>query len=115
MAQAAEQPSADTSPPSSHSSAPTRSPSPHTLAHTSALLTEPPAHANPGSIVQLALHPSPATVLLSSQPSPPHEIRLPSPHTAAHVSSPPTPEPSPSPPPDCVELVHAKPTCEGEG
>ena len=115
MAQAAEQPSPDTSPPSSHSSAPTRNPSPHTLEHASALLAEPPAHAKPGSIVQPALQPSPATVLLSSQPSPPHEMRLPSPHTAAHVSSPPTPEPSPSPPPACVELVHAKPTCQDEG
>ena len=69
------------------------------------VVVEPPLQRKPASTAQLMPQPSPATVLPSSQPSPPHEISLPSPHTAAHVSSPPTPELSAL----CVVLRHAKP------
>ena len=62
--------------------------------HASGVVSEPPEHDQRGSTVHDAEQPSPATVLLSSQPSEAKGIaRRPSPHTGEHVSSPPTPEP----------------------
>ena len=88
------QPSLATRLPSSHTSLPARFPSPQTVVHASGVVSEPPEHDQPGSTVHDAEQPSPATVLLSSQPSEAKGIaRRPSPHTGEHVSSPPTPEP----------------------
>ena len=107
-AQSAAHPSRASWSPSSHASLPTRSPSPQTSAQVEAASNEPPLHANPTSTAQLASQPSPAAVLLSSQPSAlaPHRMRRPSPQMGAHVSTPPTPEP---PLPSVLE-THAKPT-----
>jgi hypothetical protein len=56
-------------------------------AHTSATLALPPAHAKPASTaVQSPAHPSPSTVLESSQLSAP--ARSPSPHLVTHESGP---------------------------
>ena len=101
------QPSLATRLPSSHTSLPARFPSPQTVAHASGVVSEPPEHDQPGSTVHDAEQPSPATVLLSSQPSEAKGIaRRPSPHTGEHVSSPPTPEP----PSASEEERHAQPT-----
>jgi len=80
--------------PSSQPSVPTRLPSPQIDLHVSFEARLPPEHAKPVSMVQLALHPSPLMVLLSSHWSAAIQtIRLPSPHSGLHLSSPPTPEP----------------------
>ena len=81
--------------PSSHTSEPTRKPSAQIATQVSLLPIEPPEHLKPGSMAQLALHPSPLIVLLSSQASAVSQsTRTPSPHLGAHTSRPPTPEPN---------------------
>ena len=80
-AQAAEQPSPFSVPPSSQASAPATRLSPHTVAHVSREEALPPAHAKPLSTAHVLLHPSPFMLLPSSQPSAP--VRRPFPHPAA--------------------------------
>mmetsp|Transcript_7898 Transcript_7898/g.20302 ORF Transcript_7898/g.20302 Transcript_7898/m.20302 type:complete len:232 (+) Transcript_7898:504-1199(+) len=73
--------------PSSHSSpaSATRTPSPHSPEHTSYEASVLPTQYHPSSTTQLALHPSPAAVLLSSHSS--GKTRTPSPQSVEHPFS----------------------------
>ena len=84
-AQLAEQPSSETRLPSSQSSSVAQRPSPQILAQLSACERDPPVHVNPRSGWQVDEQPSPSSEFPSSQASPPHEMRLPSPHTAEQL------------------------------
>jgi hypothetical protein len=80
---------------SSQASEPTRRPSPQMEPQVEREPKLPPEQVNPGSTWQVALHPSPASVLLSSHCSARwlQRMRMPSPHTGVHVSTPPMPVP----------------------